>query len=548
MAKIDYQKDCEFADSIFSKLNKRLPIKGMMNIGRNNIPHYLYESAEKCYCTSCNRTFNMKVLDKHNTDRNCPKCRKAVNVQRNNGSILKYNEANILYPECIDGTIVLRFFKYRNSCTNGKNGNVSVTEDFEEVGREIVTSKCCLRFEKGAWYVPDWSLDFATKDGWHRLRNSDYSGRYFSISRDMLRRCYNKEGILFNFPYVPQFSKIVDQYVSFEYYNMYLADLSKDRFYWGAKPFDTTWKSEDRYGSLFESAIYDKYNDLCEKFYKLGIQDILLNNHEKDTWAKMVKKNPNASILDILKVNRAELRWIRSKDDKEKDYAYKCVKSGQSYKLNLNQLDKVFAVKGLYDMDILVKNTNKICSYLHRQNITVSEYKHYKRLLTDNGFPMDNSNLYPKDFRKAEMRVMDEIDMIKAKAHEKESQLIETLSKALREMPDIDEYIGGSRGLIVKVPENAQELISEGTKLHNCLSSYVDRVARGECIIFFIRRIDEPDKPFYAMEYRNGHINQLYTYNNKHDEDYDVVYTFCTGLVDILNKLNYQPREIVKAA
>ena len=145
----------------------------------------------------------------------------------------------------------------------------------------------------------------------------------------------------------------------------------------------------------------------------------LLNNHEKDTWAKMVKKNPNASILDILKVNRAELRWIRSKDDKEKDYAYKCVKSGQSYKLNLNQLDKVFAVKGLYDMDILVKNTNKICSYLHRQNITVSEYKHYKRLLTDNGFPMDNSNLYPKDFRKAEMRVMDEIDMIKAKAHEK---------------------------------------------------------------------------------------------------------------------------------
>ena len=115
-------------------------------------------------------------------------------------------------------------------------------------------------------------------------------------------------------------------------------------------------------------------------------------------------------------------------------------------------------------------------------------------------------------------------------------------------MPDIDEYIGGSRGLIVKVPENAQELISEGTKLHNCLSSYVDRVARGECIIFFIRRIDEPDKPFYAMEYRNGHINQLYTYNNKHDEDYDVVYTFFTGLVDILNKLNYQPREIVKAA
>lgn len=49
-------------------------------------------------------------------------------------------------------------------------------------------------------------------------------------------------------------------------------------------------------------------------------------------------------------------------------------------------------------------------------------------------------------------------------------------------------------------PESQEDIVNEGLVLHHCVASYVNRHIDGLSAIMFIRKKDEPDKPFYTME------------------------------------------------
>ena len=543
MAKINYTKDTAFADVLFKKLTTRLPIKSMLNIGKKHSTHYLFESKDKCFCSACERSFTLTRLDKHKTERNCPKCHKAVIVQRNCGSKRLSEHINILYPDIVGDFVVLRYFRYESRIENELNGNVNIHVSFKEVARQIVGEGVSIRLEKVRCnsYLPH------TSDGWERLNNSQYSGLYFSISRDIFHLFCNRDYIGCCFPYIPQMNKALDKFVDlsiFQYINRHIEYKGHNSYLYSTKPYDMSFRTCDEYGSIFETHLVSHSDRYYEKFYKLGLESI--GETFQQDFMKIVKKNPDISILKLLKINRNELKFIRSKDDVL--YAYRIVMNNSQYGYPINILEAVYNIKGAYDMDMFSRKANKTINYLLKQNITIAEYKHYKNELSKYDFPLDNSNLFPKDFRKAELALIDIAVAYEAKSKKRTSATIRRISKALREMPDIKDYIGGSTGLLVKVPETAEELIKEGKLLHNCLSTYVDRVAKGETTIFFIRRIDKPDEPFYAMEYANGQVRQLYTYNNQHDENYTPVYTFCSEFIGILNRLNYQPKDVLKVA
>lgn len=50
------------------------------------------------------------------------------------------------------------------------------------------------------------------------------------------------------------------------------------------------------------------------------------------------------------------------------------------------------------------------------------------------------------------------------------------------------------------LPKDAQDLIREGKVMRHCVASYVDRVIREECLIFFLRKADDIDTPFATIE------------------------------------------------
>lgn len=64
------------------------------------------------------------------------------------------------------------------------------------------------------------------------------------------------------------------------------------------------------------------------------------------------------------------------------------------------------------------------------------------------------------------------------------------------------------KGLLLVVPASAEDIKAEGAALHHCVGTYVDRVARGETNIFFIRKEQEPDKPYFTMEWKDNDIVQ----------------------------------------
>lgn len=53
---------------------------------------------------------------------------------------------------------------------------------------------------------------------------------------------------------------------------------------------------------------------------------------------------------------------------------------------------------------------------------------------------------------------------------------------------------------VLKIAESQQELNCESSVLHHCVRTYGGEVSRGETVIYFIRRKDEPDEPFYTLE------------------------------------------------
>lgn len=71
-----------------------------------------------------------------------------------------------------------------------------------------------------------------------------------------------------------------------------------------------------------------------------------------------------------------------------------------------------------------------------------------------------------------------------------------------------DAFALSGRGLILVVPRSADDIKAEGEALHHCVGNYVERVAKGETAIFFIRKKEEPEKPYYTMEWKNNKVYQ----------------------------------------
>lgn len=68
---------------------------------------------------------------------------------------------------------------------------------------------------------------------------------------------------------------------------------------------------------------------------------------------------------------------------------------------------------------------------------------------------------------------------------------------------------------IIRLPKNLQEIVTEGSTQSICIASYTSSHAVGRTNIFFLRKKGEEDKPFYAIEMRDGKIAQIHGKHNR---------------------------------
>ena len=109
--------------------------------------------------------------------------------------------------------------------------------------------------------------------------------------------------------------------------------------------------------------------------------------------------------------------------------------------------------------------------------------------------------LFPRSLREAHDRVQQRIKI------QTTARLREDFTAAMKAISrHLDYELDGMR---IVVPSSPDELAAEGNALHHCVGGYVDRVARQECIILFLRRCEDVSKPFYTIEVRNRKAVQV---------------------------------------
>ncbi|MCM1215588.1 MAG: PcfJ domain-containing protein [Lachnospiraceae bacterium] len=132
----------------------------------------------------------------------------------------------------------------------------------------------------------------------------------------------------------------------------------------------------------------------------------------------------------------------------------------------------------------------------------VSEYRDYLDMCVKQGYDMRNSFvLYPKDLQKSHDKAAHRIKM---KADAKMRRDFKAAYKSIMQRMDFE-----MDGMKILYPATPDEIIAEGHALHHCVGGYVERVARKECIILFLRRCGEESKPFYTIEVKGREVTQV---------------------------------------
>ena len=137
----------------------------------------------------------------------------------------------------------------------------------------------------------------------------------------------------------------------------------------------------------------------------------------------------------------------------------------------------------------------------------VSEYRDYLDMCAKLGYDMSNSFvLYPRDLREAHDRVQ---GRVKAKADARMRRDFKAAMEAVTGRLDYE-----ADGMRMLLPATPEEIVAEGQALHHCVGSYVDRVARKECVILFLRQCEDISKPFYTVEVRGREVVQVRGWDN----------------------------------
>ena len=126
----------------------------------------------------------------------------------------------------------------------------------------------------------------------------------------------------------------------------------------------------------------------------------------------------------------------------------------------------------------------------------------------------DREILFPKDLVAAHDRTMKQIAFEKNKAdQEKFQKAVEKLEK----------FAWSEGEFFIRPAREQMELTAEGKALHHCVGGYIRDMAEEKTAIFFLRKANEPDKPFYTLELQKKRVIQCRTeHNASYDRNQDV--------------------------
>lgn len=142
--------------------------------------------------------------------------------------------------------------------------------------------------------------------------------------------------------------------------------------------------------------------------------------------------------------------------------------------------------------------------------IFMSMYYDFVDMVCQMGIRQD-VKLYPETFDELKMLHDSAMEVYNMRRNNLRTHSFEKRTHFVKPM----EYESKKFDFCVKVPTKPEDLAIEGITLNHCVKSYIDRVAKGETNILFVRKKENVDKPFFTVEVDNNHmIRQVHGLGN----------------------------------
>lgn len=445
-------------------------------------PYLFYSQKEKiCYCTKCHEEMTPWKGLKHKEKAVCPKCgtqatAKAIGLSRLTPDVLWTSIA-----EGYSEGVRTRHFRTLVDWDNFRHPIVETTEMF----RGDVTKKS---YHDYMW--------------WH-----DSQGKYRWMP-------YKQRG------YSWQFSSEIYEPTDIHYYGDLGEVLKSTPFKYC--PVDKLMPLDK--GTWLEGWL-NCYKQLpqLEWMAKVGFNKLI-------KWCRSWGARPleefdpeGKDIYETLKVSKAEYKLLLrigdpTIDDLRATKRFKCTTLED---LRFCQSFSVWDADRKLAHVLTYVTKAKLKKYFVRENIiNLTNYDDYVTWLEELHYPMEEYYLFPADFKEAHDRLAGE-KRAKADRIAKERKALQKklMAKLKADKDGVEAFHMHYGGLFIRIAESPEELIEEGKTLHHCVGTYVDRVARGETTILFVRKEEAPEVPFYTMEFKEGHVTQLYgKYDCRADE------------------------------
>lgn len=418
----------------------------------------IIKSKGKCTCTNCNYTFASN--EKVNEEVKCPNCKNTYLIKRSNLKYLNFKDY-LSVLEKVNDTFVIRYFELR-STYDFKTG---FTRSIKEFGRE-------LAFEYDEVFVNDRVSKCQGTIYISHLNNAGewrkYTRNYALIGGTIIYP-HNIKELLKDSPY--KYSMIWELVKHREYINF--KQLLQDMRNYPQIEFLIKLKL---YNLAFDSRDFDR----TESFNKIfGVS--------KNFYPFMKQHNISKEQLKLLKLlNEPDIRKI---------------KYLQKYSFDdLHEISKYISL-------------NRFIKYAKSKhsNVKTYLYKDYLRFANYLGFDLKNNKYaFPKDLRKEH----DELE----KQYEINSK--ELINNAIIKRSNVlKEKIYKDKKFIIFPASSIEDLIDESTQQNNCVRTYAEKYAEGDCDIYFMRNVKKQKKSLVTVEVRNDNVVQSrIKYNGRPDE------------------------------
>ena len=186
----------------------------------------------------------------------------------------------------------------------------------------------------------------------------------------------------------------------------------------------------------------------------------------------------------------------------------------------LHLIQRLYQFVGIQKLRTYVMKQGALCQcrygYASDEQQFFSNYQDYIDQCKQLEYDLSNKNIVmPANLFQAHNELTEILNRQKAEKKAKANAAkLKKFSKRLLKLQEKYTFYDGE--YFIRPAESYEDLCQEGTTLHHCVyTNYADKYISGETDILFIRKVSEPDKPFYTVEYHNGYVVQCYTTYNK---------------------------------